>query len=163
MRLPKTLYTFRGLPSFYHGLDYTHTKLSPLKQGQLQEKISSAPLSGTLLVCGCAAPIVNQLMPVRKVTGLSFVEYFDSRLSDGDTLALPQSPVVVIYDIGSEPAKNTDYSSKLLAGIIASYKSGETLLILETQLTPTNFAQKYGVTIKNAVSLALQEEESWIS
>jgi hypothetical protein len=162
MKLPKTLYIFRGLPSFYHGLTYNNTKLAQLKQEQLQEKIANAPSSGTLLVCGCAGPIVNQLMTTQKVTGLSFVEYFDSRLSDSETLALPQSPVVVIYDIGSEPAKNTDYSSKLLSGIIASYKSGETLLILETQLTATNFAQKYGITIKNSVTLPLQEEESWI-
>lgn len=163
MKPPRTLYAFRGLPLYYHGLSYVHTKLPEFKAEAIKEKIDKAPSSGTLLVSGCAAPIVNQLMDKSvKVVGCNFVDYYESRFSEGDAMTLPSAPVVVIYGIGAEPAKNSDYATRLLNGIIESYRSVDTLLLFETTLTNSQFQTRYGIIVKNAVALPLIEEDTWI-
>lgn len=162
MSVPKQLYPLRGLPSYYHGLTYGDTKLPVTKVEGLVAKIDNAPERGVLLITGTAAPVVNQFMDKGvKVVGVSFIEYFESRFNEQEC-SLPSGSVVVIYDIGSEPAKSTDYSSRLLQSILATYRSVDTLVLLETNLTPTTFSQKYGTTISNSINLQLKEEETWI-
>ena len=158
----KTLYQLRGLPIYYFGLTYSDTKLPQLKYEALQLKIAKAPTSGVLLVSGCAAPIVNQLMETRKVMGVDFIEYYEERFTDKESSTLPNAPVVVLYGVGSEPARNSEYAARLLQSIIGQYKSSETLLIIETELTKSNFMTKYGIDIKNSVVVPLKEEEAWI-
>jgi hypothetical protein len=162
MKLPKSAYSFLGLPQYYAGLSYSDTKLVPTKQKALQESMARAPTTGTLLVSGCSAPIINQFIELdKKCVGLSFPELFDDRFSDGDT-TYPNSPVVLIYDIGMEPAKNKEFSATIINSIISYYKARDTLLLLETQLTPSNFSTTYGLTVKNIVSIQMKEEESWV-
>jgi len=162
MKLTKSAYIFLGLPQYYAGLSYADTKLVPTKQKAMQESMSRAPSSGTLLVSGCSAPIINQFIDEdKKCFGLSFPELFEDRFSDGDT-TYPNGAVILIYDIGMEPAKNKEFSATIINSIISYYKARETLLILETQLTPSNFSTTYGLTVKNTVTIQLKEEEAWV-
>jgi len=162
MKLSKSAYSILGLPQFYCGITYSDTKLVPTKQKSLEESIAKAPSSGILLISGCSAPIVNQLFELdRKVVGISFPESFDDRFSSNDT-SYPNSPVVLLYDIGLEAAKDKAYSTTILNSIISYYRARDTLLLLETQLTPSNFQTTYGLSIKNTIIIPLREEESWL-
>lgn len=162
MKLSATAFNILGLPRHYHNLTYSDTKLVPTKQKSLEESISKAPASGVLLVSGCSAPIVNQLLHQdRKVVGMAFPEVFDERFSDGD-LQYPNSPIVLLHSIGLEAAKSKDYSATILNSIMSYYRSRDTLLILETPLTPSNFQTTYGLSVKNSVTIQLKEEDAWI-
>ena len=164
MELPRSAYPFLGLPEYYYGLDYKDTKLVPTKVQPLIDSINRAPEAGVLLVSGCSAPIVNQLIKGgRKAVGLSFPEYYSSTfLKNEDAMELPNASVVLVHSIGSEAANNMAYSGKLLGNILSYYKSRTTLVILETNLTLSNFQTTYSMSIKNTVTLQLREEDSWL-
>lgn len=162
MGLPKSGYGILGLPYHYYGISYEDTKLVPTRQKVIEESIDRAPTSGVLLVSGSAAAVVNQLLYKRKVVGISFSELFDHRFGDESSGSYPNSPVVLIYAIGLEAAKSKEYSSTILNSLLSYYKARETLVILETHLTPSNFQTTYGLTIKNTISIPPKEDEAWV-
>lgn len=163
MNLPKSAYSILGLPAHYHGITYEDTKLVPTRQKAIEESINRAPSSGLLLVSGTASPIVNQCISMGKKTiGISFPELFDERFNSGDNDSHPNSPVVLVFDVGLEAAKSKEFSATILNSIISYYKSRETLLIIETQLTPSNFVTTYGLSIKNTLTIPQKEEEAWV-
>lgn len=163
MILPKSAFIVLGIPGHYHGVTYKDTKLVPTRQKAIEESIGRAPSSGVLLVSGTAAPIVNQFITIGKKTiGISFPELFDDRFNSGDNDSHPNASVVLLYDIGLEAAKSKEFSATILNSIISYYKSRETLLILETQLSVSNFTTTYGLSIKNTLSIPIKEEEAWV-
>lgn len=163
MKIPRSAYNILGIPQYYADISYEHTRLVPTKQLAMQESMARAPAQGVLLVSGCAAPIVNQMFDLdRKVVGLSFSELFDSRFNSESNDTYPNSPVVLIHSIGLESAKDKSYSATILNSMLSFYKARETLVLLETPLTPSNFQTTYGITIKNVVTIGLKEEEAWV-
>jgi hypothetical protein len=163
MNVPKTAYGILGIPQYYHGLTFEDTKVVPTKRQSITEAINKAPDSGLLLVSGCSAPVVNQLFSLdRKVVGIAFPELFDNRFKEGNNEDYPNAPVVLIYGLGLEAAVNKTFSSTVLQSVLSYYKSRPTLVILETELTPSNFITTYGITVKNTISIPLREEDSWI-
>lgn len=163
MILPKSAYVILGIPAYYHSINYGQTKLAPTRQVAIYESIQSAPTQGVLLVSGCAAPIVNQLFDMnRKVIGISFSELFDARFNPETDSRYPNSPVVLVHSIGLESAKDKSYSTTILNSILSFYKARDTLVLLETPLTVSNFTTTYGIVIKNTLSIPLVEEQQWV-
>lgn len=129
---------------------------------KFREKIFNAPTTGVLLISGTASPIVLQFMDMgRKVAGVSFVDYYDSQFTE-DKEPPPVKDVVLIYGVGIEPAKNPEYSGRLLNSLIDFYKNKEVLVIVETPLTLTNFAIRYGIDFSNKKALPLKKEKAWV-
>jgi hypothetical protein len=158
---PKIAYTILGLPTHYHGMDYSDTKLIASRIDGIREKISKAPQSGVLLVSGTAAPIINQLIGTgRKTIGIDFVQYFNSKLSNEETMDLPRANVVLIYNVGAEPANNATFSGKLLNSLLSFYKSS--LVVIESDKTPTAFSSTYSLAIANSIIVAPKDVERWI-
>jgi len=163
MKLPKSAFSILGIPQHFYDKTWGDTKLLPTKQRAFQESISRAPISGLLLVAGTSAPIVNQMFDMdRKVIGISFPEVFDDKFNSGDNEGYPNSPVVLIYDVGLESAKNKEFSMTILNSIISYYKARETLLIIETPFTISNFQATYGLLISNTMSIPQQEDVKWV-
>jgi len=158
----KYAYTAKQIPLRYVNETLEATTMAKTQMKILDEKLYRAPSSGVLLITGTAGPIVNHLWQQgRKVVGMSFVEYFDGRFSDEKLVPL-KADVVVLHGVGSEADGKKEFSSTLLTGIMDIYKNRETLLIIETHMTPTTFAVTYGRTITNAKTVTLHEEEKWI-
>lgn len=163
MILPKSAFQILGIPMHYHGITYKDTKLVITRQKAVEESMQRAPASGVLLVSGCAAPIVNQMFAMdRKVIGLSFSELFDSRFSSENNDSYPNSPVVLIHSIGLESAKDKSYSATILNSMLSFYRARDTLVLLETPLTVSNFTTTYGLSIANTISIPMQEEAKWV-
>lgn len=163
MILPRSAFAVLGVPMHYHGVTYKETKLVPTRQKAIEESIARAPTSGILLVSGIAAPIVNQLFSMdRKVVGISFPELFNDRFNAGDNDSYVNSPVVLVYDVSLEAAKSKEFSATILNSIISYYRARQTLLIIETPLTVSNFTTTYGLSITNTLSIPPQGEPSWV-
>jgi len=161
MSLPKIAYSMRGLPVDYWNVTYKDTKLSMAKAEELSKKIAKAPAKGILLVSGTCAPIVNQLIDAgRKVLGLSFPEYYQSKLSNEESMEIPRGSTIVIYGIGAEPANSPQFASKILGALLSSYKSS--LVILETDKTPSNFQTTYSLVLANTVSVPEADVVKWV-
>ena len=96
----------------------------------------------------------------KTLVGLSFPEYYESRFSE-DVMSKPQaSQVVFIRAIGKEPAKNSEYASKLLQGLIEFYSGS--LIVLETVLSKTSFESTYGISVVTHLTLQKKEEDNWL-
>lgn len=156
---PKIAYKLLGLPVEYHDLSWADTKVPASKAELMESKLAKAPASGVLLVSGSAAPVVNYFMERRKVVGLNFPEYFESKLSNEETLETPKGAVIVIYGVGSEPANNTTFSGKVLGALLSTYKS--CLVILQTDKTLSNFQTSYGLSIVNHFNIPEKDVEKW--
>ena len=158
-RVGKVIYLLSNIPLSYLGKTYEDYLVKP-KAVQLYQKITKAPPSGRLLVVGDPAPILNHLSEDRKVFGVDFVEYYESRFKD-DSNSIPKSTeVLLIYNVGAEPAKNPEYASKLLQSLLATHN--DKLVIVATILTKTTFETTYGLTFVNSVTLKVKKEEQWI-
>ena len=162
MNLPRIAYSVLGLPTSYYGMTYKDTKLPVPRAQDLEVKIKKAPTSGVLLVSGTAAPIVNQLLEMggRKVVGLSFSDFYQSKLSNEEAMSTPIAPIVVIYGIGSEPANNTQFASKILNSLLSNYKP--CLVILETDKTVNNFQVAYSLAITNVLTIPELDTPKWV-
>ena len=155
-------YGAKQLPLRYVQETFEGTTMAKTQIKILDEKLYRAPKSGILLITGTAGPIVNHLWQQgRRVVGMSFVEYFDGRFSD-DRLVPLKADVVVLHGVGNEADGKKSFSTVLLTGIMDIYKNRETLLIIETHLSPTTFAVAYGVTIPNTKNIQMREAELWI-
>lgn len=86
----KVIYGLSNIPIEYIGKTYEDFML-PSKAAQIRQKIAKAPSKGKLLIIGEPAPIINQLALNRKIYGIDFVKYFESRFKDEDAEEIPQS------------------------------------------------------------------------
>lgn len=139
------------------------TKIPAKNIQALRDKIAKAPKKGVIVVTGTCCPIVNELFnDGRTIVGFSFSEYYDARFSSENEVDKPKpAKVVVLRSVGKEPAKNFEYSTKLIQGIMEYYANS--LLIIETHLTKNAFETTYGIIVANHVSLLKKEEEPWLS
>lgn len=162
MTLPRIVYSTLGLPTSYFGIGYEQTKLPAVKAQDIKAKIAKAPASGVLLISGCAGPVVNQLLEMgkRKIVGLSFSDFYQSKLSNEESMSTPMASVVVIHGIGSEPANNTQFASKVLNSLLGNYKS--CLVILETDKTVNNFQVAYSLSVANVLTIPELDTERWV-
>ena len=136
-------------------------KLPKIKCMELKERLHKAPTSGKLLVTGTICPIVNEMFDLGKtMVGISFPEFYESRFSD-EPLEKPNgAQVIFIRAVGKEPAKNSEYASKLLQGLLEYYSNH--LVIIETMFTKTSFESTYGISINNHLTLHKKEEDNWL-
>ena len=158
----KMVYRMRRLPPRLIDETLEETTMPEVKRAAFTEKLFKAPTVGKLLISGTAGPVINHLYQQgRTCAGMSFVEHYGAKLqSESDKP--PISQVILLYGVGNEPAKNSEYGTKLLEGIIDHCKNKGVLLIVETHLSLTNFQAKYGLTFDNKLNLQLKSEDIWM-
>lgn len=158
----KRIYRLRKLPVrlLDEGLD--STTMPEVKHEGFRQKIFLAPSSGKLLVTGTAGPVINQLYQQgRTCVGMSFVDHYTAKLQ-GETDRPPIGEVLLLYGVGNEPAKNSEYATRLIEGVIDYCNNHNVLLIIETHLSATNFTVKYGLKFDNKIVLQLKEGAIWM-
>jgi hypothetical protein len=151
-----------GIPTDFYNVGYEDVKLLPTRIEAIRGKIAKAPSAGVLLVSGTAAPIINQLLDMknRKVVGIDFVEYYNSKLSSENTIELPKASIILLYNVGLEPANNATFAGKILSSIMSMFRSS--LLIIETDKTPSSFITTYGISIVNSLIIPTKDIEKWV-
>jgi hypothetical protein len=154
------VYTVYGLPTTYHGIGYADTGISKAKQEDLEKKVPSAPMSGTLVVQGLAAPIINQFITLgKKVRGIDFLKFSASAF---DEHQYPVADVVVLYNVGVEVSTNFSISGQVFRKILKQYSEHKTLLIIETNLGKTDLLSRYDFRVVNFVKIDKKPEDVWI-
>lgn len=157
------IYKIRRLPVRLLDETLEATTMPEVKREGFSQKMFKAPETGKLLVVGTAGPVINHLYEQgRSCAGMSFVEHFGAKLQ-GEVDKPPVSDVILLYGVGNEPAKNAEYATKLLEGIIDHCKNKKVLLVVETHLSVTNFHTKYGIQFDNKLTLQLKSEDVWMS
>lgn len=158
----KMIYRLRRLPVRLLEEPLEATTMPEVKHELFRKKLFAAPISGKLLITGTAGPVINQLYQQgRTCVGMSFVEHYTAKLQ-GEADSIPKGEVLLLYGVGNEPARNAEYSTRLLEGIIDHCKNKDILLIVETHLSATNFNVKYGLKFDNKITLQLKEDAVWM-
>ena len=157
------IYKIKRLPVRLLDENLEDTTMAEVKYESFRQKMFKAPVTGKLLVSGTAGPVINHLYEQgRTCAGMSFVEHYSSKLQ-GDADTPPIAEVILLYGIGNEPAKNSEYATKLLEGILDHCKNKKVLLVVETHLSVTNFHTKYGIQFDNKLNIQLKAEDIWMS
>ena len=130
----------------------------PSKVNAMKSILNNMPETGVLLVSGTANPIINYIFLQRRIYGIDFVQYYEEQFVDKKIDIPKKMGVYYIYNIGKEPAKNKEYSAKLLESFIASHRNA--FIILETTLPKTEFERTYRLSFVNYLTIkALQKIE----
>lgn len=149
-----------GLPPAYADIGYGDTCLSKAKQDHLEAKVPTAPNKGTLTVTGTAAPIVNQLIGLKRVVrGINFLDRSTTAFEAHEN---PKANVVVLFNVGMEVSLNAKVSGMVLRSIVQHYAEQPTLLIIETKLSRTELLSRYDFRVANHTIIPKKEDESWL-
>ena len=149
-----------NLPKTYKNITYKDTGLVKVKQEDIQDKISRAPLKGTLTITGIAAPVVNQLIDSGlKVRGINFLDRSSTAFEQHEN---PHANIVVLYNVGNEVSLNSKVSGMVLRNIIKHYESKNTLLIIETDLSKGDLLSRYDFRVTNYIRIPKVDEAVWI-
>lgn len=155
-----SIFKIMGMPKV---TSWEDTGIKPATLRRTQEMVRGAPMSGVLIVSGISSPVVQELFKKgRKVAAIDYVELFNARFTEEDyTLpSVREGQVTVIFNVGAEPVKNFEYTSKILQSLLSKF--GNTgLCIVETHLSPSNFNTQYGLDIKNKLIIPKKEESVW--
>jgi len=131
------------------------------KAEKLRDSISKAPTKGKLLVVGNPAPIINQLFESgRRMFGVDFIKYYESRFDGESTYHIPTSTDLLIYNVGAEPARSSEYGARLLNALLTQYS--DNFVIVATIDTKNVFETKYGLIFENTVTFKKEKEPKWI-
>lgn len=148
-----------GIPSV---IPWEDTAVKPSVKTKILTAIPKAPKEGLLLISGTSSPILQEFFKIgKKIAAIDFIEYFNSRHNDNDYQLPPARPeaVTLIYNVGKEPVNNFTYSSKVLQGLMSKYSRG--LVVIETDMTPSNFNVQYGLNLQNKFSIPRKPDEVW--
>lgn len=149
-----------GLPRV---VSWEETGIKPAALRRTKEAISKAPENGKLVVSGVSSPVIQELYAQgRKIAAIDYVDIFNAKFTN-EEINLPPTrvgQVTLIYNVGNEPAKNFEYSSKVLATLLSKY-SATGLVVIETSLTPSNFNLQYSLNVKNKLVIPALEEILW--
>jgi len=149
-----------GLPKV---VTWEETGIKPATLRRTQEAIASAPQEGQLIISGVSSPVIQEFYKQgRKVTAIDYVDLFNSKFTD-EEINLPPAragQVTLIYNVGNEPAKNFEFSSKILGALLKKFAANG-LVVIETSLTPSNFNLQYSMNIKNKFIIPMVEEDLW--
>lgn len=149
-----------GLPKI---VMWEETGIKPANLRRIKDAIKKAPVEGQLVVSGVSSPVIQELYAQgRKVVAIDYVDVFNARFTDEDINLPPKrvGQVTLIYNVGNEPVKNFEYSSKVLMTLLNKYSSTG-LVVIETPFTPSNLNLQYSMDIKNKFVIPAKEEVVW--
>ena len=155
------IFKFLELPRI---VSWEETSINAPTRKRADSIIINAPMKGAqLVISGVSSPVMQGFYQNgRKISAVDYYEVFNAKFTDEPYEMPParQDQVTLIYNVGKEPVKNFEYSSKLLQGLINKF-SANGLVVVETTLTPSTFNMQYGLDFKNKLSIPIKPEAVW--
>jgi hypothetical protein len=157
-------FMYVGLPRNWYKESKADYKISNERFRTLSEKLKHLPEKPiTLYIQNGCSIFVKEIFDVYKIKGIDFVDYFKSMFDNQtEKFEIPEAVIIVVYNIGLEPALNTAYSAKLLYGLIEQIKQNDNHIFLCSHLSPSKFESEYGIDLVNKITLTKNKEEQFI-
>jgi len=154
---------YRNLPKQWAKYDKSSFRISDVKFQTLVKKLKTAPEGAVVYMKNACKLFVPILIDEFKVFGIDFVDYFDSAFSQERDFDIPfENQIFVVYNVGLEKALNTEFSAKLLLGLIEKLKSQEKIVFVCSHLGYTDFYRKYEIDIVNKIQLQEKTDEPFL-
>jgi hypothetical protein len=122
----------------------------------IETKVVSSTTGGSMFIQGDGAIFMHLLLEAKvnpdNIRGLDFKKFFSETLSESEKPTVPTSHFVFVYNIGKEQAVNSNFSGRLLEGIISSCQNNNQWVILVSDNAYSWFAKQYGISIVNTLS-----------
>ena len=153
---------YKKLPKNWAVLDRANFSISEDKLNTLSDKLVGVVENNkvlTLYIKDGVGLLVNKTFDKINYFGVDFKDYFDSTFNKENITYQTNADVVVIYNIGLEKALNTDFSARLLLGLLKTFKDQNKIVILASHLSYTDFYKKYQIDLVNTLSIPLKKEE----
>jgi hypothetical protein len=156
-------YFYRGLPMSWASIDrddfsITSNKLETLVGKFIELKSIDKPVK---VYSNNIKVIVKEIFDVIDIQGVDFIKYFENAFNNQGSFTLPtQGKVVVIYNVGLERAVNTQFSSKLLKGLIQQIQESNKHIVVDSHLTYSEFFKQYQIDFVNKIRIPAKPEEA---
>jgi len=163
----KKIYPSAGFPKHWFGETFDdYTNMVASKKDKIVKVLQNLPEQPIkVMIYGPAAPIVTELLEggrfLSNVRGVDFSSYFKKSFNkEAVVMASSSIDVVVIYNVGLEPAINTAYSQKLLKGLVSEYRNCDAHVFIQTDLDRVFFETNYDVRLASRISVKPLEDEN---
>ena len=153
---------YNNLPKSWAKYTKDNFSISTTKFNEVKEKLMSLNIDNVVIYMQNACKLfVPYLLDKWKVSGIDFIDYFDSVFKENREYDLVEtSDYYIIYNVGLEKALNTDFSSKLLIGLIEKINNFEANIVICSHLSYTEFFKKYQIEISNKIQLREKPQKS---
>ncbi len=157
-------FMYAGLPRNWYKEDKYDYKISNERFRMLSGKLKHLPDKPiTLYIQNGCSIFIKEIFNTYKIRGIDFVNYFKNTFDNQtEKFEIPEADIIVVYNIGLEPALNTAYSAKLLYGLIEQIKQNNNYVFLSSHLSPSKFESAYGIELVNKIILTKNKEEQFI-
>lgn len=159
----EVMFSYAGLPSEWAKASESDLEISELRLKTVKDKLKTLPdYPIKLYVEGEVSSLVNLWMETSKISeflGVNFIDYM-SNVFEQDTL-IPKK-YTILYNIGLERALKSDFSSRVLKGLVQDTVNQGCHVIIQGVLSITDFKRNYGITDINSVKLMKKPQEKLI-
>ena len=159
----EVLFSYAGLPSEWSKASESCLEVSELRLRTIKQKLKVLPdYPVCLYVEGEVGVLVNLWLEDAKISdflGVNFIDYM-SNVFEQDSL-VPKK-YTILYNVGLERALKSDFSSRVLKGLIQDTVNQGCHVIIQGVLNITDFKRNYGITDVNSVRLMKKPQEKLI-
>jgi len=156
---------YRNLPKLWANYNRAMFSISEDKLSNLKAKLLSVVESNKQINLyvqeGCGL-LVKETYKEISYSGLDFKDYFDKTFSKSEDNSVSfdsRASVIVIYNVGLEKALNTEFSAKLLLGLIKQAQDLNKVVMLSSHLRYNDFYKKYQIEFINKLTISKKQEE----
>ena len=152
---------YKSLPKVWAGYDRDMFSISQDKLDNLKQKllgITGKKQLNLFIKDGCGL-LVKETFDDIDYFGIDFKNYFDKTFEKENIKYQVDADIVVIYNVGLEKALNTDFSAKLLLGLMKQFQDQNKIVIIDTHLAYNDFYRKYQIEFVNKLSINKKSEE----
>jgi len=151
-----------GMPRSWYKENREEYNISEERFNTLLQKLKNLPEKPiSIYIQNVCSIFVKELLDTYKVRGIDFAEYFKA-VFENEKYEIPQADIIVVYNVGIERALNTDFSSRLLYGLIEQIKQQDSHLFLCSYLPYNDFYKKYNIEFVNKISVGRKKEEKFL-
>jgi len=152
-----------NLPKNWAYETWEDTEIPDYRRDKISKSLSRIPKGTKLFVQNNCGVIVNELLnnfEFSQISGIDFVEYFKGAMGKSEEVGVVPKEIVVIYNVGIEPAINLTYSSKLLIGLIKKLEQENCIILLQSDSPRSKINRDYGIDFVNNIKIPYREEEN---
>ena len=153
---------YKGLPQSWSSVSQEDFTISDSKLAVLLKKFQDLPkLKKPIKVFSNNIKlIVRESFEYVNYSGVDFIKYFSATFNNQVDYQLPSSgDIVVIYNVGLEKVLNTQFSAKLLTGLIQQLMENNKHIVVDSHLSYSEFYKQYQIEFGNKIRIPEKKEE----
>ena len=147
---------YARLPRNWAKENWETLEIPDSRVAKISEALGRIPKGTELFVHNNCGVVVRELLKkfqLSQISGVDFVEYFKGAMGKSEPLKIVEKDIVVIYNLGLEPAINLTFSAKLLKGLLKQLEQYECIVILQSDTPYSKISREYEIEFSSKITI----------